>query len=173
MRASLVSSILIALGTFLVVLAAAGCGGSSAEPAEPAPPTEAAVPAEPAPEQGAAGETGGAPATADEQTTRGGELYGTHCATCHGDQGQGGDKAPPLVGSDVLPLEPRKGSKRAAKFQTALDVFTWVKANMPPKKGGSLPDDEYVAILAFALKANGVALEQPLDAEQAAKINLH
>jgi hypothetical protein len=44
---------------------------------------------------------------------------------------------------------------------------------MPPTKAGSLPDDEYVAILAFALKANGVTLEQALDGEQAATINLH
>ena len=59
------------------------------------------------------------------------------------------------------------------QFNTALDVFTWVKANMPPKKAGSLPDDDYVAILAFDLKANGVTLDKPLDGEVAATINLH
>jgi hypothetical protein len=36
-----------------------------------------------------------------------------------------------------------------------------------------LSDGDYVAILAFALKANGVALEQPLDGQKAASINLH
>jgi hypothetical protein len=77
-----------------------------------------------------------------------------------------------LVGSGALPREPRQGAKRDVTFSTALDVFTWVKGHMPPKAPGSLADDEYVAILAFALKANGVALEQPLDGARAAEINL-
>lgn len=170
MRASLV--------IFFVV---AACGGSSApEPAEPAPvaeePAPEAAPAEePAPEAAPVEEPApaGDPQAVEEQATRGAELYGTHCAGCHGDAGQGGKKAPPLVGSDALPLDPRKKSKRKVQFATALDVFTWVKANMPPKKAGSLSDDEYVAILAFDLKANGVTLENPLDGEVAATINLH
>ena len=138
------------------------CGGASApEPTEPAS-------TQPAPEAESP-----APQSVEEQAARGGELYGANCAGCHGDAGQGGDKAPPLVGAQALPLDPRPGAKRAVQFKTALDVFTWVKANMPPTKGGSLADDEYVAILAFALKANGVTLEQPLDGEQAASLNLH
>ncbi len=150
---------LLSLSLVFPVLA---CGGASApEPAEPAA-------TEPAPEAESP-----APQSAEEQAARGGELYGTHCAGCHGDAGQGGDKAPPLVGAQALPLDPRPGAKRAVQFKTALDVFTWVKANMPPTKAGSLPDDEYVAILAFALKANGVTLGQALDGEQAATINLH
>lgn len=173
MRASLV---------FFLLFAA--CGGSSApEASEPAPPAEAEAPppeeapAEPAPEEAAPEPAPAEPAVdtaaIDEQANRGAELYGKHCAGCHGDAGQGGKKAPPLVGAAALPLDPRKGSKRKVQFKTALDVFTWVKANMPPKKAGSLSDDEYVAILAFDLKANGKTLDKPLDAESAAALELH
>jgi S-disulfanyl-L-cysteine oxidoreductase SoxD len=153
----------------LFVLAA--CGGSSApETAEPTPP-----PAEPAQAAPPAEDGSAAPptATAEQQAERGAELYGQHCAECHGDAGQGGGKAPPLVGKQALPLDPRKGSKRNVQFKTALDVFTWVKANMPPTAPGSLSDEDYVAILAFDLKANGVALEKPLDGAQAAELQLH
>jgi mono/diheme cytochrome c family protein len=159
----------IYMPALLFVLAA--CGGSSApEPVEPTPP--AAEPEEAAPP---AEEESAAPATAtvDEQAARGAELYGQHCAKCHGDAGQGGGKAPALVGKEALPLDPRKGSKRDVQFKTAADVFTWVKANMPPTAPGSLPDEDYVAILAFDLKANGVALEKPLDGAQAAELQLH
>jgi len=167
--------------SLVILFIAAACGGSSTpEPSEPAPPVEEAAPDEPAPaeealpaEEAAPAEPAADPQAVEEQATRGAELYGQHCAGCHGDAGQGGKKAPPLVGETALPLDPRKGSKRNVQFTTALDVFTWVKANMPPKKGGSLADDEYVAILAFDLKANGVTLEKPLDGDVAATINLH
>ena len=172
MRASLV--------IFFVV---ASCGGSSTpESAEPAPvaeePAAEAAPAEePAPEapveEPAPEAPAGDPQAVEEQASRGAELYGKNCAGCHGDAGEGSKKAPPLVGPDALPLDPRnKKSKRKVQFRTALDVFTWVKANMPPKKAGKLSDDEYVAILAFDLKANGVTLENPLDGEVAATIDL-
>lgn len=168
----------------LVICFTLACGGSSApEPAEPAPVAEEPAPPEPAPAEepapeaapaeAAPAEPAGDPQAVEEQASRGAELYGKHCALCHGDAGQGGKKAPPLVGKDALPLDPRKKSKRNVQFKTALDVFTWVKANMPPKKAGKLSDDEYVAILAFDLKANGVTLENPLDGELAATINLH
>jgi mono/diheme cytochrome c family protein len=157
MRASLV--------LFLVF---AACGGSSAPaPAEPAPPSEPAATTPPA------DDTSAAPQSVEEQASRGAELYGKHCAGCHGDAGQGSAKAPPLVGKEALPLDPRKGAKRDVQFKTAADVFTWVKGHMPPTAPGSLADDEYVAILSFDLKANGVTLPKPLDGEQAAQLKLH
>jgi S-disulfanyl-L-cysteine oxidoreductase SoxD len=144
-----------------LALTFAACGGSSAEPAEP---TSTAT--EPA---AAASEL----SPVEEQAKRGGELYGTHCASCHGNAGQGGEKAPPVVGAGVLPEKPRPGAVRNVEFKTALDVFTWVKASMPPTAPGSLADEEYVAILAFALKANGVTLQRPLDGSLAAELKLH
>jgi cytochrome c len=136
----------------LVVLLAA-CGASQSADTSPAPaaePAAAAPAAEPA-----------APATSNEAAEaaeRGAALYGEKCATCHGDAGQGAAKAPPVVGKDALPLEPRSGSKRGVQFKTALDVARYVKAKMPADDPGSLSDEDARAIVAFDLKANGVDL---------------
>ena len=40
----------------------------------------------------------GGPASADAQTDQGRELFEVHCATCHGEDGNGSDVAPTLVG---------------------------------------------------------------------------
>ena len=124
------------------------CGGAQAQDTAPAP--QPASPEPPPAEESA-------PAAAADAATRGAALYGTHCARCHGDAGQGA-KAPPLVGEEALPLEPRQGSKREGAFRTALDVFHYVRTHMPGDAPGSLADDEYRAILAFDLQANGVDL---------------
>ena len=44
---------------------------------------------------------------------------------------------------------------------------------MPPKNPGSLTTDQYLAIFAFDLTANGIKLDQPLDAAKAQSIVLH
>lgn len=108
---------------------------------------------------GAAEQTGGTtpPATGD-QVAMGQSLYGENCASCHGAGGEGKGSAPAVVGQGALPLDPRPGSKRAVQFGTVADVGGWVKANMPPKSAGSLSDEQYWAILAFDLKANGIDL---------------
>ncbi len=98
------------------------------------------------------------PAPGGDQVAMGKSLYGENCASCHGAGGEGKGSAPAVVGQGVLPLDPRPGSKRAVQFKTVADVGGWVKANMPPKTPGSLGDDQYWAILAFDLKANGIDL---------------
>src|SRR5262249_54851612 len=100
-----------------------------------------------------AGDTaaGGAPAAGGQK------LYGKYCAKCHGDAGQGTKKAPPVVGKDALPLDPPTTAKqRRIQFRTAKDVLDFIAAKMPANKPGSLKPDQYEAILAFDLKANGV-----------------
>jgi mono/diheme cytochrome c family protein len=137
------------IGIFALSLTAAlACGGAQSSDTAPAP--QPASPEPPPAEEVA-------PAAAADAASRGAALYGTHCARCHGDAGQG-LKAPPVVGKEALPLDPRQGSKREAQFRTALDVFQYVRTNMPGDAPGSLQDDEYRAILAFDLKANGVDL---------------
>ncbi|MDB4982934.1 MAG: hypothetical protein JWM82_3686, partial [Myxococcales bacterium] len=104
------------------------------------------------------------PSTFAGQVAAGGALYGQNCASCHGDAGQGG-KAPRLVGlkEGALPLDPPADRQfRKTRFVTVADVAQFVVANMPPKKGGSLPADQYVSILAFDLSANGITLPTPL-----------
>ncbi|MGZ5252490.1 MAG: c-type cytochrome [Caldimonas sp.] len=110
----------------------------------------------------------------EDQATQGGKLFAEHCAKCHGDAGQG-KKGPAPVGKDALPLDPpAKAKLRKTQFHTAQDVAAFVATNMPPKKGGSLTTDEYYAILAFDLKANGVDVSgKKIDPTTAAAIKLH
>lgn len=104
------------------------------------------------------------------QQQHGKQLFGEHCASCHGDTGQGTDDGPALVGRTALPREPRAGAKRDMKFLTAADVHAFAAANMPADDPGTLAPDHYTAILAFVLGANGHELDKPLDAAVAATI---
>src|SRR5947208_10695982 len=106
-----------------------------------------------------------APKTAQEQIDEGKKLYTEKCASCHGDAGQGKKDAPPVVGKDAFPLDPRPKAKRDVKFHTAADVFAWASKHMPMKNPGSLTTDQYLAIFAFDLTANGIKLDKPLDGE--------
>src|SRR5690606_7609749 len=110
------------LPTIVALLAIAACGGTSSEPERPAEAT--ATPAAPA---GPSSDEPASTTTFASQVARGGELFGEHCASCHGEAGQGGSKAPPLVGAQALPLNPAAGAKRNVQFRTALDVFLWAK----------------------------------------------
>jgi len=143
---------------FLISL---GCGHAQHTQAGPAAaPAQAAAPA--------------APQTFDEQARWGGALYGSHCAGCHGASGEGSQGAPRVVGlaEGALPLAPRPGSHRTAEFVSVADVAGFVVATMPPKAPGSLSAEEYWAILAFDLSANGLHLEQKLTPELAATLTI-
>lgn len=100
----------------------------------------------------------------DAQVSAGAELFAEHCSDCHGADGRGTLEAPALVGLDdgALPLDPPEGAVRATQFVTVGDVAAFAAANMPPDDPGSLEADEYYAILAFALSANGIALTEEL-----------
>src|SRR5689334_6857683 len=118
-----------------LVMWAAGCGPATPAPEQPDPPLT--------------------------QVAQGAQLFEKHCAKCHGAEGQGNAAkgVPPLVGANALPLDPRPGQKlRKNQFRTAQDVFNFAHVYMPFDKPGSLAADEYWAIIAFALHANGVDL---------------
>jgi len=117
-----------------------------------------------------------ASATASQQIEHGSELFAANCAKCHGDAGQGTEDAPPLVGKGALPLNPRPDQKlRKASFHTAMDVANFATKEMPPKASAraKLTTDDYWAILAFDLDANGVKLKEPLGPGNAKSIVLH
>jgi mono/diheme cytochrome c family protein len=107
------------------------------------------------------------------QIEQGKQLYVEKCAKCHGDAGQGTKDGPPVVGKDAFPLDPRPGAKRDVKFHTAADVFAWATKTMPGDDPASLSTEQYLAIFAFDLTANGVKLTAPLDAAAAQAIVLH
>jgi cytochrome c len=97
------------------------------------------------------------------QADLGKNLYAENCASCHGDSGEGGvtnrGTVPPVVGPTALPLAPPPGARyRKQQLRTARDLFDFVKATMPPGMGETLPDQDYLAITAFLLKANGADL---------------
>lgn len=114
---------------------------------------------------------------AKSQAAQGATLYADHCSACHGDSGQGTPGgAPPVAGKDALPLEPPASAKyRKATFHTARDVYDFVKANMPAKAPGTLSQDQYLAIIAFDLMANGVELagKPPFTPESLSAVVLH
>jgi mono/diheme cytochrome c family protein len=112
--------------------------------------------------------------TITAQIDQGKQLYVDKCSKCHGDAGQGvPDKGPPVVGPEAFPQKPRQGAKRDVEFHTAADVFAWASKHMPANAPGSLTTDEYLAIFAFDLTANGIKLEKPLDGPAAQAIVLH
>ncbi len=142
---------LLLSGAVSLVLAA--CGGNEPQPETPAnpPPANAA---------NATNSLGTPPATFAEQVALGQKLYGEHCSSCHGGGGNDG-KAPKVVGlkEGALPLDPPATSKfRKSQFKTVADVADFVVKAMPPKNPGSLTAEQYWAILAFDLKANGIDL---------------
>lgn len=144
------------------MVAAAACGGTS-RPAEG--PEGSSTASSTGPEAGD---------TFEAQVARGQALYGEHCADCHGKSGEG-KPGPAVVGLDsgALPLDPPAGAKaRTMQFKTVYDVGDFVMKNMPPDKGGSLSPDEYLAILAFDLSANGIKLDAPLDVEKAKALEI-
>jgi S-disulfanyl-L-cysteine oxidoreductase SoxD len=113
---------------FAVLLAGLGCASPPAE--APAPP---------------------------DQLTIGEQVYASNCAGCHGENGEGTEGRPPLVGEKALPVDPPEGAtSRKSQLKTAQDLFDYVKSDMPPMAPGSLSDDEYWAVVAWQLKANGV-----------------
>lgn len=107
----------------------------------------------------------GEPTPFEAQVQEGSALFGTHCAHCHGADGRGTEEAPPLVGiaEGALPLEPRsEDAVRQTQFVTVSDIAAFASVNMPADAPGSLETEEYYAILAFALFANGIVLEERL-----------
>jgi len=122
--------------------------------------------------------TGPAPTTFAEQVALGQTVYGASCASCHGASGEGG-KAPRLVGlkEGALPLDPPATRQfRKTPFVTVGDVATFAVQYMPPKKSGApaskLSADQYWAVVAFDLHANGIDLPAPLTPAQAATLTI-
>ena len=116
------------------------------------------------------------PATFAEQVSNGQTLFAENCAKCHGDSGQGTKDGPRLVGlkEGALPLDPPASRKvRKSRFVTVADVADFAVNNMPPKKAGTLSTEEYLAVLAFDLKANGIDLgQEPLTMAKAKTLTI-
>jgi len=112
--------------------------------------------------------------TFEQQVEDGGELYGEYCAECHGDSGQGTEDAPAVVGPGALPeVPPDDRQFRTNNFNTAADIFVFADEYMPADGPEQVTDQELVDVLAFALYANGVELEEPLTLDNADEVVIH
>jgi S-disulfanyl-L-cysteine oxidoreductase SoxD len=117
---------------------------------------------------------GNADRTFEEQVEEGGALFGDHCAECHGESGQGTDNAPRLVGEGALPEEPPEERMfRTNDFNTAADVYAFANEYMPADDPDSVSDTQMVDILAFALSANGIELDEQLTLDNADEVVIH
>ena len=84
----------------------------------------------------------------DAQAASGRTAYGRSCASCHGTTLRGAVHGPDLTGPSFLS---NWGS------QTAAALYEYVRAEMPPGLGGSLPSETYLSIVAYLLQVNGHA----------------
>lgn len=129
------------------------------------------------------------------QAEVGAEIYRLVCSACHGDEGQGltpewiatwapedqncwqskchGDNHP----SDGFKLPkyspPVKGPIISSLFETAFDLYDYVKRTMPWHVPGTMLDEEYWQVTAFLLVLNDIDFGDTfLDADSAAGISL-
>jgi alcohol dehydrogenase (cytochrome c) len=81
------------------------------------------------------------------QAAQGQQAYAANCASCHGQNLEGGDTTDPLKGDAFGQYW---GGKRTGA------VFTFIKTTMPPANPGSVSDQTIAQILAYLLQANGL-----------------
>lgn len=91
------------------------------------------------------------------QADQGLDLYRSNCASCHGQNLNDGEFAPSLKGA---------GFRAKWSGQGVGALFAYVTANMPPGQAGVLAADDYAALTAYLLQANGAAAsDKPLPAD--------
>jgi hypothetical protein len=130
------------------------------------------------------GATDQAIAASQKRAPQGAELYAQMCAECHGQRGEGGPGAPPVMGPGSLPIKRVEKIDRVKEASKGKDVTTR-SIEQKKKKGGAkelrkrfetaadiqkymigehqrlqrdLADDDYWPLLTFLFSANGVPL---------------
>ena len=110
--------------------------------------------------------------------------YQAYCARCHGDVGEGTKRAPALIGAGTLrktwsagsrlnldagnPTSradisgagiQKRGGQHRGTFQTAQDIYNYVRHNMPRPRWffhAGLEEQEYWALLTYLLRFHAV-----------------
>jgi mono/diheme cytochrome c family protein len=82
-----------------------------------------------------------------DQAKHGQTLYSSYCATCHGDELEGTEGSPQLIGAEFT----SKWEGRTA--DTLLDR---IHKTMPADHPGKLNPEEDVSVLAYILEQNGI-----------------
>jgi len=103
---------------------------------------------------------------------QGQEVYATHCAACHGAQGQGGpyDK---LVGGQGT-LDTKAPVKTVGSYWPyATTVFDYIHRAMPFNAPGTLSNDQVYAVTAYVLYMNGIVPSSAvMDAKSLAAVKM-
>jgi S-disulfanyl-L-cysteine oxidoreductase SoxD len=81
----------------------------------------------------------------EAQAKDGQGFYNSECASCHGDQLNGGEMAPPLAGGEFM---------SNWNGLTVGDLFERIRTDMPPGKAGKVGREAKVAIVAYILQFN-------------------
>ncbi len=107
------------------------------------------------------------PATPGQaQVERGKATYAQNCASCHGRNMDNGEFAPAVKGAAFLN---HWGARPAGDFAA------YLRANMPPGRIGELSKDDYTALVAFIMNANGADIDAkglPQDAAALAVVHM-
>ena len=75
-----------------------------------------------------------------EQNTLGAEVWEVRCGFCHTEGGLGPRVTPPML----------------ASYRSVGNLVDYTRRTMPYGLGGTLPDDEYRAVVAFLLHEQGL-----------------
>ncbi|MDN5872045.1 MAG: c-type cytochrome [Nitrococcus sp.] len=86
----------------------------------------------------------GAGSTAGALAAKGQKVFRSHCAQCHGKEGEG-YIGPAVIGVDA----------RLASYRTAQGLFQYVSMAMPQTAPGSLDERQYLQVVAYLLVQNG------------------
>ena len=84
---------------------------------------------------------------------QGAVLYATHCASCHGSEGQGG-KALELVGDRSLLATDYPDKGIAVYWPNAPTLHEYIRRSMPPETPGMFSNNELYALVAHLLELN-------------------
>src|SRR5436190_5139405 len=108
---------------------------------------------------------GGAGAPAGDQQARGKAVYNDKCASCHMENLKGSTETPPLTGDMFW-----------SNWETysANNLVEQVRTTMPEDNPGALMRQEYVDIIAYVLKTNGVPFDGdlPMDSDALKKVTI-
>ena len=86
----------------------------------------------------------------------GARVYATHCAACHGDQGEGrGDFVALVGGRDSLSTD-KPLLTVGSYWPTATTIFDYIRRAMPYNTPGVLTADEVYAVTAWILERNDI-----------------
>lgn len=104
--------------------------------------------------------------------SRGRELFGQQCASCHGEKGEGGvgDR---LVGGQGTLATAKPIRTVGSYWPYATTLFDYIRRAMPQNAPQSLSNDDVYAVSAYILSLNGLlAADATLDAKSLAAIKM-